>query len=68
MGFIEFLPYIGQCKFSNCRHTREPGCAVTLAVQAGKFIANDWIFIIDCCDMKASIQTSKEMLNNSLPW
>lgn len=35
-GFIEFLPYIGQCKFSNCRHTREPGCAVTLAVQAGK--------------------------------
>ena len=35
-GFIEFLPYIGQCKFSNCRHTREPGCAVTLAVKEGK--------------------------------
>jgi ribosome biogenesis GTPase len=35
-GFIEFHSYIGQCKFSNCRHTREPGCAVMLAVQAGK--------------------------------
>ncbi len=35
-GFIEFHPYIGQCKFNNCRHTSEPGCAVLLAVQAGK--------------------------------
>ncbi len=35
-GFIEFHSYIGQCKFSNCRHTSEPGCAVILAAQAGK--------------------------------
>ena len=35
-GFIEFHSYIGQCKFNNCRHTSEPGCAVILAVQAGK--------------------------------
>ncbi len=35
-GFIEFHPYIGQCKFSDCRHTREPGCAVMQAVQTGK--------------------------------
>ncbi|MBA3755264.1 MAG: ribosome small subunit-dependent GTPase A [Nitrosomonas sp.] len=35
-GFIEFHPYIGQCKFSNCRHISEPGCAVVLAVQQGK--------------------------------
>jgi len=35
-GFIEFHPYIGQCKFSNCRHNQEPGCAVTQAAQQGK--------------------------------
>lgn len=35
-GFIEFHPYIGQCKFNDCRHTNEPGCAVILAVQQGK--------------------------------
>ena len=35
-GFIEFHPYIGQCKFNNCRHTSEPGCAVILAVETGK--------------------------------
>ncbi len=35
-GFIEFHPYIGQCKFSNCRHNQEPGCAVVQAAQQGK--------------------------------
>lgn len=35
-GFIEFHQYIGQCKFSNCRHIQEPGCAVVQAAQQGK--------------------------------
>ncbi|MEO7560593.1 MAG: ribosome small subunit-dependent GTPase A [Nitrosospira sp.] len=35
-GFIEFHPYIGQCRFNNCRHTAEPGCALAQAVQEGK--------------------------------
>ncbi|MDR3390416.1 MAG: ribosome small subunit-dependent GTPase A [Sulfuriferula sp.] len=34
--FIEFRPYIGRCRFSNCKHTHEPGCAVLAAHQAGK--------------------------------
>ncbi len=32
----EFEPYFGHCKFSNCAHLTEPGCAVTAAAQAGK--------------------------------
>ena len=35
-GFIEFHPYIGQCKFNNCRHAGEPGCALAQAAQEGK--------------------------------
>ena len=35
-GFIEFHPYIGQCRFNNCRHTSEPGCALSQAAQEGK--------------------------------
>ena len=27
-GFAEFAPYLGRCKFSNCTHTVEPGCAL----------------------------------------
>ncbi len=33
-GFRELAPYIGQCKFSNCAHQSEPGCAVRAALEA----------------------------------
>jgi len=32
-GFKEFHDYKEQCKFRNCMHTNEPGCAVQLAVK-----------------------------------
>ena len=37
-GFVEFHPYIGHCKFSNCRHRSEPGCAVLAAQEEGKIL------------------------------
>jgi ribosome biogenesis GTPase len=35
-GFIELKPYRGKCKFANCSHTHEPGCAITEAVEEGR--------------------------------
>lgn len=35
-GFVEFHPYLGKCKFNNCRHIQEPGCAVSEAAQQGR--------------------------------
>ena len=35
-AFVEFRPYLGHCRFSNCRHLVEPGCAVLEAATAGK--------------------------------
>ena len=32
----EFQRYSGQCKFNNCLHLREPGCAITAAVASGE--------------------------------
>ena len=34
--FREFEPYLGQCRFPDCTHRREPDCAVTRAVKAGE--------------------------------
>lgn len=34
-GFREFRPYLGQCRFVGCSHTKEKGCAVLEAVEAG---------------------------------
>jgi len=35
-GFREFIPFLGQCRFHNCAHLAEPGCAVRAAVKAGQ--------------------------------
>lgn len=34
-AFPEFLPHLGHCKFYNCHHHAEPGCAVLAAVKDG---------------------------------
>jgi ribosome biogenesis GTPase len=38
-GFKEFRPFIGYCKFRDCSHTHEPGCAILQALEAGKISA-----------------------------
>ena len=34
-GFREYRAWQGHCRFRNCRHDREPGCAIREAVEAG---------------------------------
>ncbi len=38
-GFVEFAPYRGQCRFNNCRHLHEPGCALKRAAEKEKIDA-----------------------------
>jgi ribosome biogenesis GTPase len=35
-AFREFGPHLGQCRFYNCHHLNEPGCAVLAAVDKGE--------------------------------
>ena len=35
-GFIDVRQFNGACKFTNCSHTNEPGCAMKQAVSDGK--------------------------------
>lgn len=34
--FPEFRPHLGACRFDDCMHLREPGCAVRAALAAGE--------------------------------
>jgi ribosome biogenesis GTPase len=38
--FPEMKPLIGQCKYGDCRHMTEPGCAIRGAVERGEIAAD----------------------------
>ena len=35
-GFIDFHDYLGHCKYRDCKHDTDPGCAIREAVEQGK--------------------------------
>ena len=35
-AFADFAPYLGECRFHDCAHLKEPDCAVTRALREGK--------------------------------
>jgi ribosome biogenesis GTPase len=38
--FPEFRPYLDRCRYDNCRHMAEPGCAIRAAAAAGDIDAD----------------------------
>lgn len=38
-GYVEFRPLLGDCRFRNCAHREEPGCALKAAVADGRIAA-----------------------------
>lgn len=41
-SFADVERYFGSCKFSNCRHDTEPGCAVKAAIASGELPLERW--------------------------
>ena len=42
--FPEFSPLLGHCRFQDCRHLREPGCAVRAALEDGRVMPERYEF------------------------
>lgn len=40
--FPEFRPFLGECRYADCRHHTEPGCRVRDAVEAGSVARDRW--------------------------
>ena len=41
-GFVEFSPFLGVCKYRDCQHINEPGCAIIQAVNDGRISQLRW--------------------------
>lgn len=41
-AFSDVEQYLGKCRFRDCRHESEPGCAIRQAIEAGELDAARW--------------------------
>lgn len=53
----EFKPYLGQCRYAKCSHTKEQGCAVLAAVRAGEIAPSRHA---SYCAMYAALKDKRE--------
>ncbi len=40
--FSDVEEYLGRCRFSDCKHNNEPGCAVNAAIESGELTRKRW--------------------------
>jgi len=48
--YPDFEPYNDKCRFPNCSHDHEPGCAVDDAVEAGRIAATRYLSYVEILD------------------
>jgi ribosome biogenesis GTPase len=41
-GFSDVEDFFDKCKFSNCKHQSEPGCAIKAAIENGELPLGRW--------------------------
>jgi ribosome biogenesis GTPase len=41
-AFSDVESFLGRCRFSDCRHEREPGCAIRAAIESGELELSRW--------------------------
>jgi len=49
-GFVDIRRYLGYCKFRDCKHNSEPGCAINDALEKGELSElrfNSYLMILD---------------------
>ena len=64
-AFADVERYLGKCRFSNCRHVREPGCAIRAAIAAGELDAARWE---SYRKLKAEAADREELLRRRREW
>jgi len=58
-GFVEFLDYLGACKYRDCKHDNDPGCAIRAAVENGEIAETRFANYHHILESMAQVKTRK---------
>ena len=64
-AFSDVERYLGKCRFSDCRHDREPGCAIRAALACGELSQARWE---SYCRLKEEAVDQAELLRRKQQW
>jgi ribosome biogenesis GTPase len=56
LAFPDFAPYLGKCRFQDCAHLKEPGCAVLAAVESGELEPTRYASYVKLADMARELK------------
>ena len=71
-AFTEVEQFLGRCRFSDCKHQTEPGCAIKEAIESGELSEERWKSYIRLkkeakySDTKDSFLRQKQQRNKNL--
>jgi ribosome biogenesis GTPase / thiamine phosphate phosphatase len=58
-GYREFRPFLGHCRFDDCRHLAEPGCAVKEAVERGVIASLRYDSYVKLCALVEALRNKR---------
>lgn len=64
-AFADVEAYLGKCRFSDCRHDREPGCAIRQAIATGELEAKRWE---NYCKLKTESEDREDLRRRKQEW
>ena len=64
-AFADVEKHLGRCRFSDCKHEREPGCAIKVAIAAGELDVARWE---SYQKLKEEAVSKDEMLRRKHEW
>lgn len=67
-SFADVEQYFGKCKFGDCRHQSEPGCAVRKAIESGELAAERWNSYIKLKSEEKHAEDRAEFLKQKRDW
>ncbi|MGO1238330.1 MAG: small ribosomal subunit biogenesis GTPase RsgA, partial [Hafnia alvei] len=63
LGFIEFRKYLGGCKFRDCKHDNDPGCALREAAEKGEIAEERFDNYHRILESMSQVKTRKNFFN-----
>lgn len=67
-AFADVEQYLGKCRFRDCRHDREPGCAIRQAIDAGELDESRWESYQKLKAEAQSAQDKQNLLRQKQQW